>query len=93
MPMKIRPGSAADQGLFKQEAVQKMILGVLTNRIEMPFLLDPLAPGFPDPEMDRAWSAFQNAVRAVGSEIADRNARRTPFSGLVPDRIHLSVSL
>jgi hypothetical protein len=94
MPVKIRPGTAADQTLFKQETVQKMILGVLTAQVQMPLILDPLSPGFPDPEMDRAWSAFQADIRAVGAEIAARNARRPhPFQGLAPERIHLSVSL
>jgi hypothetical protein len=92
--MKIRPGTAADQGLFKQEIVQKMILGVLTAKIEMPLVLDPLSPGFPDPGMDRAWAAFQEDVRALGTEITARNARRPrAYTELAPERIHLSVSL
>jgi hypothetical protein len=94
MPTKIRPGSAADQLLFKQEAVEKMILGVLTAQVQMPLVLDPLSPGFPDPGMDRAWAAFQEDIRAVGTEIATRNAHRPrAFTGLAPERIHLSVSL
>ena len=94
MPVKIRPGTAEDQLLWKQETVQKMILGVLTAQVQMPLVLDALAPGFPDPAMDRAWETFQADLRAVGAEIAARNARRSrPFLGLDPERIHLSVSL
>jgi Lipoxygenase len=94
MPVKIRPGTAADQLLYKQETVQKMILGVLTAQVQMPLIHDALSPGFPDPAMDRAWHTFQADVRAVGAEIAARNARRShPFLGLTPERIHLSVSL
>ncbi len=94
MPLKIRPGTAADQDLYKQEVVQKMILGVLTAEIQMPLVLDPLSPGFPDPEMDRAWATFQDDLRAAGTEIAARNTRRPrAFTGLAPERIHLSVSL
>jgi hypothetical protein len=94
MPLKIRPGGAEGQRLWKQEAVQKMILGVLTAQVEMPLVLDPLSPGFPDPTMDLAWAAFQDDVRAVGAEIHTRNTHRPrPYTGLAPDRIHLSVSL
>ena len=94
MPVKIRPGSAEDQTLYKQDAVQKMILGVLTAEIEMPLILDDLGPVFPDAEMGRAWASFQTDVRAVGDSIAGRNAlRRSPFATLAPERIHVSVSL
>ena len=94
MPVKIRPGTAGDQTLVKHDAVQKMILGVLTAEIEMPHVLDDLAPVFTDAEMSRVWASFQADVRAVGAEIASRNARRPhPFETLAPERVHVSVSL
>jgi hypothetical protein len=94
MPVKIRAGSVADQTLVKQEGVQKMILGVLTAAVEMPHVLDDVGAVFSDAEMRAAWAAFQADVRAVGAEIAARNAERAyPFATMDPARIHVSVSL
>ncbi len=94
MPVKIRPGSAGDQTLVKQDGVQKMILGVLTAEVEMPHVLDDLGAVFSDAAMRAAWASFQAEVRALGAEIATRNAGRAyPFGTLVPERIHVSVSL
>lgn len=94
MPVKIRPGDAAAQGLVKQEMVEKMILGVLTAEIEMPRILDDLSHVWADPEMRRVWSVLQAELRGVGAEIGTRNQRRAlPYTGLTPERIHISVSL